>query len=140
MTEVKFFFNVDSRLHFACKLAKSAYEVGRRLIIYVPDQDRAREFDRLLWAFSQLSFVPHVRAEHPSAGETPIVIACDDNGLPHHEALINLADEPPPFFTRFAQLREVVSTDENDRAQARERLRFYKARGFDIQHQDMAAA
>ena len=139
MTEIKFFFNVDNKLHFACKMAKRAYEDGRKLIVYAPSPKLADEFDRLLWTFSQLSFVPHVKAAHPLAAETPIVIASDDTDLPHHEALLNIGDEPPPFFSRFAALREVVSGDADDRASARERAKFYKARGFDIQNQDMLA-
>jgi DNA polymerase III subunit chi len=137
MTEVKFFFNVDHKLQFACKLAARAYSEGKKLVVYSADARRAEEFDRLLWAYAQLSFVPHVRAEHALAGETPIVIAVNDESLPHHEALLNLDDAPPPFFSRFEQLREVVSTDDEDRHHARERVRFYKARGFDIQNIDM---
>ena len=98
-----------------------------------------REYDRLLWTFSQLSFVPHVKAGHPLAAETPIVIANDDSGLTHHDSLLNIGDDPPPFFSRFDALREVVSCDENDVMRARERFRFYKSRGFDVQKQDMLA-
>ena len=137
MTEIKFFFNVDNKLHFACKIAKRAYEDGRKLIVYAPSARLADEFDRLLWTFSQLSFVPHVKAAHPLAAETPIVIATDESGLPHHDSLLNIGDEPPPFFSRFDALREIVSGDTDDRASARERLKFYKARGFAIQTHDM---
>ncbi|MBL8523901.1 MAG: DNA polymerase III subunit chi, partial [Betaproteobacteria bacterium] len=98
MTEIKFFFNVDDKLSFACKWVKKAYEDGRKLIVYTPDGRTADSFDRRLWEFSQLSFVPHVKANHPLAAETPIIIANDDENLPHHEVLLNLADEPPPFF------------------------------------------
>jgi DNA polymerase-3 subunit chi len=139
MTEIKFFFNVDHKLQFACKMAKRAFEDGRKLIVYAPSTRLADEFDRLLWTFSQLSFVPHVKASHALASETPIVIATDDTGLPHHEALLNIGNEPPPFFSRFDALREVVSGDPDDRAAARERLKFYKARGFEIQTHDMLA-
>ena len=137
MTEIKFFFNVDNKLHFACKMAKRAYEDGRKLIVYAPSARLADEYDRLLWTFSQLSFVPHVKAAHPLAAETPIVIATDESGLPHHDSLLNIGDEPPPFFSRFDALREIVSGDTDDRASARERLKFYKARGFEIQTHDM---
>ncbi len=137
MTEVKFFFNVEHKLQFACKLAKSAMEQGKKLIVFAPEENVARDFDRLLWTFSPLSFVPHVTAEHALATETPIVIANAESALPHHDALLNLGNEPPPFFTRFEFLREIVSMDAEDRAFARERLKFYKARGFDIQNHDM---
>jgi len=140
MTEVKFFFNVDSRLGFACKLSKAAIDQGKKLIVYAPDEARASEFDRLLWSYSQLSFVPHVRADHALAKATPIVIANANSELPHHDALLNLSDEPPPYFTRFEFLREVVSTDDDDRAKGRDRMKFYKSRGFAIQTHDMSPA
>jgi DNA polymerase-3 subunit chi len=81
--------------------------------------------------------VPHVRADHALARATPIVIANATSALPHHDAILNLSDEPPPYFTRFEYLREVVSMDAEDRARARERQNFYKSRGFEIQNQDM---
>ena len=140
MTEVKFYFNVDNKLDYACKLAKKAFDAGLKLVIYTPNAGLAEAFDRQLWTFSQLSFVPHVRATHALAGETPIIIATDDSALPHHEALLNLGDEPPPFFSRFEHLREIVSMEEDDRGRARERLKFYKSRGFDIQNHDMKVA
>lgn len=139
MTEIKFFFNVDDKILFACKLAKKACDSGRKLIVYAPTVELADRFDRALWTFSQLSFVPHVKSGHALAADTPIVIAVDDAGLTHHEALLNLGDEAPPFFSRFEQLREVVSTDPDDRGYARERLKYYKSRGFDVQHEDMGA-
>lgn len=139
MTEIKFFFNVDNKLNFACKMAKRAYDDGRKLIVYAPSPNLADEFDRLLWTFSPLSFVPHVKAAHPLAAATPIVIATGDTGLTHHEALLNIGDEPPPFFSRFDALREVVSAGTDDRASARERVKFYKSRGFEVQTRDMLA-
>ena len=139
MTEIKFFFNVDNKIHFACRIAKRAYEDGRKLIVYAASSRLTDEFDRQLWSFAPLSFVPHVKAAHPLAGQTPIVLANDESGLTHHDSLINLGDDPPPFFSRFEALREVVNCDEEDRALARERLKFYKSRGFQIQTQDMLA-
>lgn len=124
-------------MNFACKLAKKAYDGGRKLVVYAPSPALADEFDRALWTFSQLSFVPHVKASHALAAETPIVIAHDDSSLPHHEALLNLGNEPPAFFSRFEALRELVLADDEDRARARERARFYKSRGFDVTHMDV---
>jgi DNA polymerase III subunit chi len=139
MTEVKFFFNAEHKLQFACKLAKTVADGGKRLVVFAPDEGVASELDRLLWTFSALSFVPHVRATHALAAQTPIVIAGTESALPHHDALLNLSDEPPPFFTRFVQLREIVSLDAEDRSRARTRLKFYKDRGFDILTHDLAA-
>lgn len=140
MTEVKVFYNAGDKLQFACRLARRAAEENLRLIVFAPDPVIADQFDRMLWTFAPLAFVPHVRADHPLAAETPVVIAHDEAGLVHHSALLNLGDEPPAFFSRFEQLREIVSTDEDDKRRARERIRFYKSRGFEVVHQEVAKA
>jgi DNA polymerase III subunit chi len=137
MTEVKFFYNVEDKIQFACRLAKRAVDEQRKLIVFTPDHALAEQIERVLWTFTPLSFVPHVRSGHALATETPIVIAHDEAGLVHHEALLNLGDEAPLFFSRFEQLREIVSRDEDDKQRARERARFYKSRGFEVIHQDI---
>jgi DNA polymerase-3 subunit chi len=53
--------------------------------------------------------------------------------------LINLHALPPPFFSRFERLAEIVSRDEVERAAGRERWKFYKARGYEIRSYDLSA-
>jgi len=52
--------------------------------------------------------------------------------------LLNLRPEWPPFFSRFQRLIEIVSLDEQDRADARERFRFYRDRGYEIRTHDLS--
>lgn len=140
MTEIKFFFNAPNKINSACQLAKRAYDGGKKLVLYAPDADVAAALNRALWTFSATSFLPHVFANSVHAAATPILIATEnspDASFPHMEALLSLSDEPPPFFSRFDFLREVVATDKEDRARARERLKFYKSRGFEINTLDL---
>ena len=53
--------------------------------------------------------------------------------------LINLHAHPPPFFSRFERLAEIVSRDDEDLAAGRERWKFYKARGYEIRSHDLSA-
>jgi len=54
--------------------------------------------------------------------------------------LLNLEDEVPDGFGRFARLIEVVSaTDEADRAAARRRWKHYLQRGFALERHDLVA-
>ena len=46
---------------------------------------------------------------------------------------------PPPFFSRFERLAEIVSLDEADIASGRERWKFYKARGYEIRSFNLSA-
>jgi DNA polymerase-3 subunit chi len=52
--------------------------------------------------------------------------------------LINLHDAPPPFFSRFERLAEVVGADEAGAAAARERFRFYRERGYELRTHNLS--
>ena len=49
------------------------------------------------------------------------------------EVLINLADEVPDFFSRYARVAEIVDADAIRREKGRERFRFYRDRGYQLQ-------
>ena len=44
----------------------------------------------------------------------------------------NLNAEPPPFFSRFERLAEIVGKDDADVVAGRERFRFYRERGYEL--------
>ena len=138
MTRIDFYSNAESKLQVACQLiAKAARELSR-VVVYAPDQNAARSFDKLLWTYQAIGFVPHCLESDPLSAETPVVIAFDDSGLAHHRILVNLHTESPPSFSRYERLIEIVGTDEEDRQQARGRFRFYRDRGYEIHHHDLA--
>jgi DNA polymerase-3 subunit chi len=89
-------------------------------------------FRSLLWTFQSTRFVPHCRATEAIAPETPVILATGEEGLPHHDVLLNLGNEWPPFFASFERLLEVVGTDEEDKQHARGRFVFYRKRGYEI--------
>ncbi|HEX4859273.1 MAG TPA: DNA polymerase III subunit chi [Usitatibacteraceae bacterium] len=138
MTDIKFFSNVEAKLPFACRWSKKACDAGRKLVVFAPDAAVADQFDRLLWTFAQLSFVPHVRQSHPLAAVTPIVIAGEDGTFSHADTVLNLGNAVPPFFDRFAALREIISIEETDRQAGRERYRHYQSLGFSVANENMA--
>ena len=124
MTRIEFFFNVGNKLDKVAELSQRAVSKGRRMML--------SELERVLWSGSALSFVPHCRAQHPLAPETPIVLDFKGEPLIHDDVLINLQEQHPPFFSRFRRLIEIVGKDEADKAQARARYRFYRDRGYEI--------
>ena len=133
MTRIDFYHYAEDKLRFACRLAGRAFERESRLVVYSPDEQQLRRFDHALWSFQATSFVPHCFADAPVAAETPVVLAGSEASLPHHDVLLNLGDEWPPFFASFERLLEIVATDEPDKQLARARYVFYKKRGYDIQ-------
>ena len=137
MTRIDFYRYAQDKLRFACRLATKAYQRSNRLVVYSPASDVLAEFDRALWTFQATGFVPHVYAGTALASETPIVLATSDESLPHHEVLLNLGHEWPPFFASFERVLEIVGVDEADKERARGRYAFYKKRGYDIQLNDV---
>jgi DNA polymerase-3 subunit chi len=140
VTRIDFYHYAEDKLRFACRLAATAYERSSRLVVYSPDRAVLSEFDRALWTFQSTRFVPHCFVESPNAAETPIILAGSGDALPHHDVLLNLADDWPPFFASFDRLLEIVATDEEDKALARNRYAFYVKRGYDIRVNKIAGA
>jgi DNA polymerase-3 subunit chi len=132
VTRIDFYRYAEDKLKFACRLAARAYDKPSRVVVYSPDRSRLAEFDRALWTFQATRFVPHCFVESPLASETPVILATSGDALPHHDVLLNLADEWPPFFATFERLLEIVGNDEEDKSRARARYSFYRERGYDI--------
>ncbi len=142
MTRIDFHVNAPSKLAYACRLARKAYGAGARMVFYAADPRVLGEFDRLLWTFSALDFIPHCRVVDRLADVTPIHLAGPDDAdrCRHHELLVHVEREQPSFFSRFERLIEVVAADGDDLDAARGRWKFYKDRGYPLARHDVAGA
>jgi leucyl aminopeptidase len=138
VTGIDFYFNAQDRLQVACRLAAKACARGNRMLVYAPQAELAQRFDKLLWTFQAVSFVPHCMAHDAIAPETPVLIAMEPEPVPGCEVLLNLADECAPRFESYERVLEVVSADGDDIDAGRARYRFYKHRGFAIANHDLA--
>ena len=102
------------------------------------DAESTDVLDRMLWMQPALSFVPHCRLASPQAADTPVIV---DDAREHEgplAVLINLAAEPPPFFSRFERLAEIVAADAVSIEAGRERYRFYRERGYALRTHNLA--
>jgi DNA polymerase-3 subunit chi len=142
---IDFHFNVEHRLHHACRVVRKARAAGKTVLAYARNADRLARLDAALWTFSALDFVPHVYADSPLAARTPVLLTLRPpaSGLAR-DVLVYLDDDLDPdfagWFGNFERVIEVVSCDEADRAHARARWRTYCDRGFTPQKHDMASA
>lgn len=134
MTRIDFHFNVDHRVHYACRVTRKARAAGKRLVAYARSSERLAQYDAMLWTFSALDFLPHVYVGSPLAATTPILLALDPGAAPPSDVLLTLDDEVPPgfevLFNRYERVIEVVSRDEAERARARSRFKAYREHGF----------
>jgi DNA polymerase-3 subunit chi len=143
---VDFAFGAPDRLRAACQAARKRHLAGQRLVVYCGDGARLSAFDRMLWAFDDISFVPHVLVTDALAGETPVLLTAADpaSALPADQLaeawLLNLDDGCPPHYDGYARLLEIVSDDPADRQAARQRWRAYQAAGHALQSHDLAGA
>lgn len=138
MTKITFLHGAHDRLQAVAAWLERASGEGRRVLVYVPADDRRDHLDRLLWTQPATGFTPHCRAENDLAAETPIVFASGlDNPL-HDECLLNLSDEVPSGFSRFEELIEIVSIEDAVRLPGRERFRFYRERGYPLENRDIS--
>ena len=135
MTRIDFHSNVSDRLAYACRLVRKIYASGVRLVILGDDEILLR-LDNLLWTFSQIDFVPHCYADHTLAVHTPILLSNQLEGLSDYSVLLNMTDAPPPLFSRFERLLEIVGMASSERLAARARYRFYRDRGYHLQKND----
>lgn len=135
MPRVQFYHNAPDPLALACELTARAHGGGRHVVLRVADAAAARTLDELLWQFDQLAFVPHVLADSPLAGETPVLITTAGSGSdwPHRDMLFNLAADLPEGYEHFRMVVEIIGQSEADKTPARARWQHYKARGLHLQ-------
>jgi len=113
-------------------LATLAWQRRKPITFFIPDPARAEAFDKALWSSDPLSFIPHCHSNSAEADRTLIIITDNLDAVSQDELLVNLGDDVPPGFARYQRLFEIVSRHDTDKATARERMAFYKDRGYPI--------
>lgn len=138
MTRVDFYVLPEAEdvgpVMLVCKLCDKATGAGQKVFIHAEDDALLEDIDSALWSFRQNSFLPHERADARGAC-SPLAAVVLGSGAPpetHRDVLINIAAEPPRFFSSFERVLEPVFGDPDRRAQARARFGFYRERGYPL--------
>jgi len=76
-----------------------AWQAGHKVVVYCEDTRRLASFDRLLWEFAPLSFIPHVSVRHPLAERTPVLLTARPDSPEHDAELEALTGELRDFVT-----------------------------------------
>ena len=142
MTRIDFYFNVANKSQLVVDLVQAALGKRRQVTILAADESAASQLSSDLWQTKPESFLPNVRANALHAAATPVLIGLQSDNLSNDvmqdDMLINLTAVEPVFFSRFTQLVELVSDDEQDKMAARARFKFYRDRGYEIKTTDQA--
>lgn len=135
MTRVDFHSQVADKIHYSCRLIRKARAANCQILVLSQDAQQAQTLDQALWTFSASDFLPHVMLDDPLAPQTPIIITTTlRDALPHYELLINLSQQLPENFLQFNRVIEVISQQEEDAANGRQRFRLYQQQGIKPAH------
>jgi len=138
MTRVDFAFNAAARVEQAARSSLRHVARATRLFVYCDDSERLNQFDQALWSIDDTSFVPHdMIQEHQT--EDLAVYLVDQAKWPllvsrvqADDWLINLDDDCPPEVGLFSRVLEIVTQEDQDKAQARQRWRLYQSMGLEL--------
>jgi len=138
MTRIDFYSNAEPKLQVACQLVAKLVQQQLRVVVFAPDEDTSRGFDKLLETYQVPGFVLHPVVHDAPFSDHPVVIAREDADMAHYQVILNLHADSPPSFSRFERLVELVGAGEDDRKLGRSRFRFYRDRGYEINHYDLS--
>lgn len=143
MTEIAFHFSLSDKLAYSCRLLRKVCGRDTRAVV-LGDAQQIGRLDQLLWTFSAADFLAHCRADSKpeTLAMSPIVLTEQLSTLrvdpSQSPVLVNLSTQLPAGFEKYERLIELIGQDEEDTAQARQRWKYYKARGYAIKHHDLA--
>lgn len=147
MTQVDFYIlatdSDDSWLRLACRVTAKAVQHELQVYLHSENGADATKLDRLLWTFSQGSFIPHrLLDKHSEAScEEPVLIGSNELAAEgpagalvdqQWDLMINLTTQVPEFFSRYDRVAEVIDANPVRRENGRERFRFYRDRGYEL--------
>jgi DNA polymerase-3 subunit chi len=130
MTYIDFYFNVENKFNKIHEIIEREIVRKRKIFIHVDDLSGAKALSDFLYTASLASFLPHSVGHYEEM--TPIHIDWDHKFV-SDDFMINLKSEILPSFSRYLRLIEIVSQNEEDKKTARDRLKFYRDRGYEIQ-------
>ena len=138
MTKVDFYTGSKDKLRTACQLSHKAMQNGVSTVISTHDAATIDALDKLLWHYPATAFIPHCRSDAAEAAQMSVVLSHGSDKFPHHDLLISLHSECMPFFSRFERVIEIIGHNAEDSRLGRERFKFYRDRGYELRHIDLA--
>ena len=122
---------------FACDISNKLLRQGLTIHIHTDNRETAVSLDDYLWTYRDISFLPHKLVDDRDLPDTPVTIGW--NGSAHTTAgvLLNLGMNIPDFAGSFARIIEIVAATDQTRAQARDRYRQYRDRGYELHNHDI---
>lgn len=115
-------------LQFVCEIIAKAYRENHKIFINSASQEDAYKLDDLLWTYQEDSFIPH----QLGGSDSPINIGYNLQPTERYDVLLNFAEQVPTFYKDFKQVIEIVFPDPVVQQLARERYKYYRDQGLQI--------
>ena len=137
MTNIKFFFNVESKIDLVFSLLPERLNKKRNSLIYCSNNIQLNHLSDKLWRDSSDCFFPHEENNHHNLNK----ITLSNKSIEWmDDTIINISSKMVDGFNRYLNLFEIVSIDEEDKKLARIRFQYFKDRGYNIQSIDAKKA
>jgi len=137
LTRIDFYeladISIEARARFACRLALKARDANLNVTLVTPDDTVAKDLDDLMWQYPRERFLPHsIGAESSAHARVHIAAGTLGERGGENTLLINLKDEWPEGWERFARIAEIIVAE--SRETSREKYRFYRTQVKDLRH------
>ena len=131
MTHIEFIFNVIDKTKLAIGLTEQLIRRNRSALIYFKDQSAIDDFSIAL--LEKELFMPHLIEENAFLNKLSLTQSKLDL---MDDTLINFTSKEIQGFSRYLKMYELVGHDDEDKNSARERYRFYKDCGYQVNIKD----
>ena len=131
MTHIEFIFNVVDKTKLAIGLTEQLIRRNRSALIYFKDQSAIDDFSLAL--LEKELFMPHLIEENAFLNKLSLTQSKLDL---MDDTLINFTSKEIQGFSRYLKMYELVGHDDEHKNSARERYRFYKDCGYQVDSMD----
>ncbi len=138
MTRIQFLHGATDKFLAAVEWLALQNAQKSRTLVVLAEASSLDRFDQLLWSRPPTGFLAHCRLGDPLQSQTPIILTPHLNATPDDLTVLNLDFEVPAGFERYQTLVEIVSADETDRQAGRNRFRYYRERGYQLDNTDIS--
>jgi len=126
----------DAKYKLASRLSNKLQRLNQSALIITDDENATTELDRVMWSFSDTSFLVHERFDEPELSAN-FQIGDASSVSPKllersYNVLINISSEIPIFNHHFTRIAEIVAPDDESKTAARVRYKRYQTEGFEI--------
>jgi len=120
-----------AKFRFSCRIANKAYVHGMTVYMQTESEDQSKYLDKLLWTFSQESFVPHtIREGKTDWWKYPVQIGQGNSGADQVDLLIALQSNIPNDYQKYRRIADFVTDDAHEKQTGRARYQVYLNNGF----------